>query len=130
MILRYYFPILKEGHCSIDSPARSSITKMGDELLISGWAYNPSNMKIPDLMTMYFINEDTQEIYSTAIKRGEKREDVAQALGNPSLINSGFRGAIERSQLPPGKYQLVLLQIDPHAGVISCAGEIHRVTLE
>lgn len=120
----------KYGHCSIDSPQRDATVSIGNELLISGWAYDENKKTIPGTLTMYFVNEDTNEITIATVKRGEKREDVARVLGNPTLVDSGFSGTIDKNKLPAGKYHLVLLQADQAAGVISCAGDQHKITLQ
>lgn len=124
----YSYP--KYGHCAIDSPARGDTVTTEKELLISGWAYDENRKAIPSTLTMYFINEDTNEITVATVKRGEKREDVARVLENPTLVDSGFSGSIEEKKLPAGKYRLILLQADRTSGVISCAGEAHTVTLQ
>lgn len=120
----------KYGHCSIDSPQRGATITIEEELLISGWAYDENKKTIPGTLTMYFVNQDTNEITIATVKRGEKREDVAKVLGNPALVDSGFNGTINKGKLPAGKYLLVLLQADQTAGVISCAGDEHKITLQ
>lgn len=120
----------KHGHCSIESPARGTTITLEQELSISGWAYDENHKTIPDTLTMYFINEDTNEITVAMVKRGGKREDVARVLGSPHLINSGFSGTINKAKLSAGKYQLILLQADQKNGVISCAGEAHKIVLQ
>ena len=126
--LLYSYP--KFGLCSIDTPARGDIVTSEKELLISGWAYDEKRKKIPETLTMYFINEDTNEITVAPVKRGNRREDVARALGNPALVDSGFSGTIGGEKLVAGKYRLILLQADRASGVISCAGEPHIITLQ
>lgn len=120
----------KEGICSIDAPERNATIRAEEELLIRGWAYNPKNKKITATLAMYFVNEDDHKMYTASIKREGKREDVAKALDNPVLVDSGFGGRLEKSKLQSGVYQVMLLQIDPHVGVLSCAGDPHRITVE
>lgn len=123
----YSYP--KYGLCSIDSPARGETIIIEKELLVRGWAYDEKRKIVPETLTMYFIHEETNAITVVTVKRDEKREDVAKALNNPILIDSGFGGTVAKSKLTAGKYQLILLQADRTAGAISCAGEPHKVTL-
>jgi hypothetical protein len=124
----YSYP--KYGHCSIDNPARGETIFIEKELLIRGWAYDENGNTIPSTLTMYLVNEDTNKITAASVKRGEKREDVAKALENPTLIDSGFSGTIDKSELVSGKYRLMLLQADQTVGAISCAGEPHKIILQ
>lgn len=124
----YSYP--QYGHCSIESPARGDTVTIEKELLISGWAYDENKKTIPNTLTMYFINNDTNQITVATVKRGEKREDVAKVLENPILVDSGFSGSIEGKKLAAGRYRLILLQADRASGVISCAGESHTVILQ
>lgn len=90
-------------------------------------SYSCDQQESSPSLAMYIVRKDDHKIYTVTIKRGYKREDVARVLDNPSLVDSGFQGILEKNKLAPGKYQMILLQIDPHSGVISCAGEPHRV---
>lgn len=120
----------KQGACSIDNPERNSLVDKKNGLLIRGWAYDSQNQEVPDTLTLYFINETTQEITLATIQRGELRGDVAKAFGNPSLEASGFSGSLPGNKLEAGSYHLILLQIDRTSGAIACNGEPHKITVQ
>lgn len=119
----------KKGACSIDGPERGSVVNKEEDLLIRGWAYDEQSQYIPDTLTLYFIHEETQSLTSVAVKRGELRGDVAKTFGNPALEASGFSGKLLKNQLERGNYRLILLQIDRKVGVIACAGEAHKISV-
>ena len=120
----------KNGICSIDNPERGAVVAKNKDLLIRGWAFDNLNKNVPAMLTLYFLNEKTNEIVLASIQRGEKRGDVAKALGIPALENSGFTGTLKKNELKAGKYKLILLQAGQKNGVISCAGDTHQISVE
>lgn len=123
----YSYP--KQGACSIDNPERHARINNDTDLLIRGWAYDAQTQLIPETLSLYFVNEKTQEFVLANVERGELRGDVATAFGNPALEKSGFRSTFPKNKLTAGKYTLILLQIDRKSGVIACNGEPHKITV-
>lgn len=118
----------KGGACSIDIPHQNSSIKKNTDILVRGWAFDGVKKTVPDTVTLYLVNKESGNIKTFSAKRGPKREDVAKAFKNSALVDSGFDTTINLMQ--PGKYEMILLQADRDAGVISCAGESHNITVK
>ncbi len=117
------------GSCAIDTPARDATISADSEFTISGWAFDGKNKSLPDILTLNLINESSSKMFTFSANRGGERPDVAAAFKLPNLVESGFSGQIAKNALTPGNYRIVILQGNRDAGIISCAGEIHRFTV-
>jgi len=120
----------KNGQCSIDVPAKNTVLPMSEDFHIGGWAFNKVNNTTSDSLTIYFRNIKTNELVSIPAKTGHKRPDVAKALGNTALENSGFNALMEKDKLPQGDYEIILIQADLKAGVIACENEKHLIKIK
>lgn len=78
-----------------------------DDVRVSGWGADrvagaPANA--------IFLAVGSQK--PILLEYGSSRPDVAQALGNPQLITTGFAGKVPRSSLVPGNISLGFLVVD------------------
>lgn len=118
------------GSCSIDMPKANETLISNQEFSVSGWAFDEKNKTIPDILTLYLINDSTSEIFTFPGKRGAKRPDVAAVFKLPKLVDSGFDALVPKNSLTPGAYRVVLLQASRGTGVISCNGLSHKLVIQ
>lgn len=113
----------KNGACSIDVPVNGASLPADQPFEMGGWAFDQMNMAVPPVITVYFVNTKTGNTVAVSAKRGTKREDVAQAYGNPLLGDAGFDASIEAGKLAPGSYRVLVIQVNRQASPISCGDE-------
>lgn len=118
------------GACAVDIPRSNERISNNQILNIVGWAFDEKNKSLPDILTLYLVNEETSKIFTFTARRGEQRPDVATVYNMPILVDSGFHGQIPENSLPPGTYRTFLLQADRQSGVISCNGLDHKFIIE
>jgi len=80
----------------------------GEKLILSGWAFDDVNMRIPPSVILNLDNNDEHYYYATQVSTS--RPDVAEYFKLPgSLANAGFEFAIESSNMKQGEYSIALI---------------------
>jgi hypothetical protein len=82
--------------------------KAGNNVRISGWAYDSAGKKLPDAVHVRFASPSGTYYALTTL--GGKRDDVQKAEHLPAdLTNSGFELNFDAALLAAGDYSLILL---------------------
>jgi len=107
------------GDCHIDSindePGEGSsshtVRQSGPPLKIAGWgAVSVKDGVIaPDIAIALKSNSAQSARLFAAVTKG-KRQDVAEYFKNPASIDTGFKAAIDLSDVSPGSYVLEVIQ--------------------
>jgi len=108
--------------CSIDTlNGMTAVNRMSADLTkpvtFVGWAIDKAGGEPPSAVAIV-LESDTAS-YSAPAKIGLPRRDVAEALQDPRLGNSGYRLAADVSALPEGTYRLAIFITDS-GGVKRC----------
>lgn len=83
--------------------------RRGDLLGLSGWVVNEQEQSVPDRLYVVLQSRETGTRVYVPVDTEVVRADVARTLGNPAFRQSGFRGFIETSMLPPAVYEAFLV---------------------
>jgi hypothetical protein len=118
------------GRCAIDTPQTNTSLPQDQDFIVGDWAYDEKNKSIPDMLTLYFVDEKTSSIFTFSAKQGGKHPDVTAAFKLPQLVDSGFKGFVSKNSLPAGTDRLVLLQASRESGVILCNGLNHKIIIQ
>lgn len=108
------------GLCNIDTPQNDARVDSTENIQISGWGFHKTSDDLPDQITLYLLNQDGSPPHTLFLSRGLKREDVATAFKRPKLVDSGLYGTIMANTIPPGRYELLILQSGRRTEVIRC----------
>lgn len=109
--------------CSIDSPRNDTALELGKPFAAGGWAFDKVSGTAPEKVFLQLVSEDQRTSRIVAAARGTKRPDVAQALGAPGAVGSGFDATIDTAGLAPGKYTISIVQAAEDKTLV-CAGEV------
>lgn len=108
------------GPCSLDAingrgGQNDEIEVVKPNVTFGGWAVDAHSNSVPPEVAIEL--RGTKSYYAPAV-RG-KRSDVAKAMTNPAFENAGFDVAAIIESVPPGKYQVLILQ-KAGQGVLTC----------
>jgi hypothetical protein len=103
---RPWSTIISESGGSIDT-IPPKIIKINDELHIAGWAFDPQK-KIP---VQEIIVYDNQRLLPASIQLNILRPDVAKALGNVNLSQSGWDIKLKAGILSKGSHLLTFYAV-------------------
>jgi hypothetical protein len=116
------------GDCAIDfaggAPVGPKTLRVDKSLFISGWALvsgkdGEENREL--LLAVSGRNGVVQWWTTTKMPRG----DVGSHFHHPEIANAGFESAISFQALPPGSYDVKLVQMTRGGDMISCPTVIH-----
>lgn len=96
--------------CDINAPTASSEIDRKSVLSPWGYAFDKTKGKIPGQIYLQIVSDDNKNGLLTPMKR-MSRPDVAKAFGLP-IEMAGFGGDIVLKELPPGPYNVSLIQKD------------------
>lgn len=107
------------GDCNIDSindePGDSSLShtvkQSGTVLRVSGWAAISVKAGVIATETALALKNSTAQsarLFATTTR--VRRPDVANYFKNPASVETGFKSALELSNVPPGEYILEVIQ--------------------
>lgn len=98
------------GHCFLDAINGSAIegasAKVGQEVSFGGWVAD-INSQVPTAALLVLEGKDKS--YSVPLVAGGERPDVAAALANPALNNSGYNVTAKLEAVVPGDYALAIV---------------------
>lgn len=107
------------GNCHIDSindkpgegPASHTVKQSGPALKVSGWGAISvkEGVMASDIMISLRRNSN-QEARLFAVTTRGKRPDVADYFKNSASIDTGFKSALDLSDIAPGDYLLEVIQ--------------------
>lgn len=101
--------------CYIDTindrpPARSTSIRQHDGLRVAGWAADVRSGAVPDTVYLEFVSSTHHGSFFLKADR-TSRPDVASAFSKPALSNAGVISTAGREHIPPGVYQIKILQV-------------------
>lgn len=98
------------GHCSLDAINGGAIggatARVGEDVSFGGWVSDIDN-QVPT--AALFVLEGSSKSYSLPLVAGVERPDVAAALSNEALKNSGFNLVAKIDAVAPGEYSLAIV---------------------
>lgn len=106
---KYVLPadIAAGGHCFLDAinggQKEGASGKVGQDVSFGGWVSDARN-QVPT--TALFVIENEAGAYAVPMTAGAERPDVAAALANEALNNSGYNAVGKLEGVPAGDYKL------------------------
>ena len=98
------------GHCFLDAINGGSTAggkaQVGKDVSFGGWVSDIDN-QVPK--TALFVLEGASKSYSIPLVAGGERPDVAAALSNEALKNSGYDVIGRLDAVVPGEYSLAII---------------------
>lgn len=98
------------GHCSLDAvdgkPAQQAHVRPRSWVTFGGWMADAAD-GVPDGATL--VLNSTAASYAVPIVAGGERPDVAQVLGKPALLRSGYNHRAWLPAIQPGSYRVFLV---------------------
>lgn len=97
------------GNCSLDAVNGNAVAdgkiqlKRGESVVVSGWAADQAGA-VPTQPQLVIHNDVGG--YASPLATGIARADVAAAMKNPALANSGFESPLSLGDVPAGVYDL------------------------
>ena len=107
------------GNCHIDSindkpgegPASHTVKQSGPALKVSGWgAISVKEGVMASEIVLGLKRNSNQETRLFAVTTRGKRPDVADYFKNPASIDTGFKSALDLSDIAAGDYLLEVIQ--------------------
>ena len=102
--------ISEGGHCFLDAvnggPTKGATAQVDKEVSFGGWVSDTDN-RVPT--TALFVLEGSSNSYSVPLVAGGERPDVAAALSNEALQNSGYNVVAQLDGVAPGEYALAIV---------------------
>lgn len=83
-----------------------------------GWAADATTTAIPPVVIVELVG--TGKKFYAAATRATKRPDVAQALSQPALIDSGYDVLASFHDVDPGEYSVQIVQITAAGTGLTC----------
>ena len=109
---KYEMPanIVAGGHCFLDAinsaPKENAAAKIGQDVSFGGWVADANN-QVP--VTALLVIENAGGAYAVPMVAGAERPDVAAALANDALMNSGYNVIGKLEGVLPGEYNIGLV---------------------
>lgn len=100
------------GNCSLDAVNGSAVAggkltlKRSESVVVGGWVADQAGA-VPAQPQLVIHNDVAS--YATPLATGIARADVAAAMKNPALANSGFESPLSLRDVPVGVYDLSLV---------------------
>jgi hypothetical protein len=74
---------------------------------IHGWGVDSEGKRLSEATYLRLESSDGRRFFAATIP--EDRPDVAKHLGQVALVKSGYRALVSAENLPPGKYDVMIL---------------------
>lgn len=114
------------GKACIDVLNKSKIdaiirVKNEDGFVINGWAFDDKTNTTPETLFIELVPVKHSEKYYMEAKRLE-REDVAKYFNKPEIKKAGFIIKADIISLPPGEYEINIIQIANGNAILTPTG--------
>lgn len=126
-------PFAVGGKCTLDAigsdrePHPVSVSTNA-AFTVYGWAFDDTavNATVPPVILLQLVRDG--KYYHAALARNAERSDVAKVFSNAALVAAGYSGSVGTKDMPPGEYEVLVLQRGPKTNLICPTYRLIRVT--